>query len=410
MATPVFCCGFECGQSGGVGQHWSTLPSGASFETSIIRSGARSLRLTTTGSAVSVGINVTFGLSQVGRLYFRAASLPTSTASGFLTIVAFTNVSTPGIRYRVSDGKVYTLDNTTTGVSITTGVWYRLDYTYDTDAQTFDAQIDGVALTQQTGLTGTLPAISLQVGAVTAGTADVLFEDVLLSSTLGDYPLGAGNVYHFVPTADGAHNVAGAADFKRGAAGTDITNATTTAFQLIDEVPLDDTTADTDDYVNMTAPPNATDYVEFVIGPAPGVSTPTVGPRAVEVIAGIHQAGTGAGNMELRINDNGSLDVMYTATGVAGTTTLLYKRKHYADPPSAASAWVAGGAGDGDFNDLRLRFGSPGAVDANPDQYLDCVMIEAEFAPVSGDTNEWRGCYPVARPMSTPTIMYSPCR
>ena len=35
----------------------------------------------------------------------------------------------------------------------------------------------------------------------------------------------------------------------------------------------------------------------------------------------------------------------------------------------------------------RSRFRSPTAVDATPDQYLDCVMLEAEFAAAGGPTN-----------------------
>ena len=139
----------------------------------------------------------------------------------------------------------------------------------------------------------------------------------------------------------------------------------------------------------MLAPVNATDYVQCWLGPAPGISTPTDPPRAVEVIAGIHQAGTGAGNMEIRLRDGNygisvahTLSRIYTATAVAGNTAVQYKRAHFAEPPSAATAWVIGGAGDGDFNNLRVIFGSPAALDVDPDQYFDGLMIEAEFAEV----------------------------
>jgi hypothetical protein len=185
---------------------------------------------------------------------------------------------------------------------------------------------------------------------------------------------------HFVPTSDGTHNIAGAADFERTLTGTDILNATTTAYQLVDDVPLE--SGASVDWINMVAPPNATDYVECIFGPASGISTPTAGPRAVEVIAGIHQAGTGTGNMEIRMNDNGTNNVLYTATAVAGISNVAYKRKHYGTNIANGGAWTISGAGN--FNNLRVRFGSPAAVDANPDQYFDCIMIEAEFAEVSG--------------------------
>lgn len=272
-------------------------------------------------------------------------------------------------------------------MAVTTGVWYRLDVLINltTNPWTVDVKVDGTDCTQHTVGTAGTTATRMVCTVTGINTADLYFDDIVLSNTVGDYPIGAGYVNHFVPTADGTHNIAGAADFKKGAAGVDITNATTDAYLLIDEVPLDDTTPDTDDYINLILPPNATDYTEHVFGPAPGISTPTTGPRAVEVIAGIHQAGTGAGNMELRLNDNATMGTIYTATGVAGTTTIVYKRAHFADPPSAATEWHALNDGsNGDFRDVRVRFGSPAAVDATPDQYFDCIMIEAEFAVAAG--------------------------
>ena len=83
--------------------------------------------------------------------------------------------------------------------------------------------------------------------------------------------------------------------------------------------------------------------------------------------------------MEIRINDNGTMNTMYTATAVAGVTTMIYKRKHYATALAGCGAWVVGGGGNGDITDLRVRFGSPAVLDVVPDQYFDSIMIEAEF-------------------------------
>jgi hypothetical protein len=207
---------------------------------------------------------------------------------------------------------------------------------------------------------------------------DVFFDDLLLGATGPDYPFGSGYTNHFVPTADGSHNVASTNDFERTLTGTDIDNATTTAYQLVDDVPLE--SGASVDWINMVAPPNATDYVECIFGPAPGIRIPTVPPRHVEVQAGIHQFGTGPGNMEIRIVDNGGANAMYSATAVAGVTTVAYKRVSYPNAVNGGGPWLIGGGGNGDFLDLRVRFGSPAALDVNPDQYFDCIMIEAEFS------------------------------
>jgi hypothetical protein len=155
----------------------------------------------------------------------------------------------------------------------------------------------------------------------------------------------------------------------------DIINDTLTSWRLVDEIPFEENAPT--DWINMVVPPNATDYTQNKFGPAPGITTPTVAPRAVEVMIAIAQAGTGTGNMHARINDVGTESTIWTATTVAGTVGCIYKRVHLAVMPSTSGAWVVG-----NFNILKIRFGSPGAVDANPDQYLVSAMIEAEFATV----------------------------
>lgn len=390
--TPIFCCGCECGVAGDsvIGSpHWVT---GATFSTSTVRNGARSLRVNLAASSAAANnlTGVTLGGTvSVVRGYLNFTTLPNT---NFPLLMVTTAVgSEVGAVYQSSDSKVYagrdnngTLTVGATGVTITTGQWYRVDILVDvhTNPWTVDVKIDGTALGQASIALAASTIARIRQGRTYSGvfttTVDYFLDDLLVSATSGDYPLGAGYVNHFVPTSDGTHNIAGAGDFQRTLTGTDILNATTTAFQLIDEVPLEATVTD---WINMVAPPNATDYVECIFGPAPGIVTPVVPPRTVEVICGINQAGTGNGNMEIRLNDNGTTGVIYTATGVAGVavaTGQVFKRAHFVDPPSAATAWTL--SGNGNFNNVRIRFGSPAAVDANPDQYLGCAMIEAEFA------------------------------
>jgi hypothetical protein len=387
MATPTFCCGFECGQLGIVGQHWQDAGGTGvfSFSTSTKRSGDRSLRCNPSAqtSQLANGAYSTTSQTLVARAYVYFATLPTTND---VSLIAFTR----GLaRFSVSDNKIYAHTGFAagaTGVAVTTGQWYRIDIKVNSSANpwTVDVSVDGVACGQATRASAAANnnAIELLVGG-SSWSGDVFIDDFVMSITDADYPIGAGKVEHFIPTSDGTHNIAGAGDFQRTTTGTDILNATTTAYQLVDDVPLESGSGT--DWINMVAPPNATDYVECVFGPASGISTPTTAPRAVEVIAGIRQAGTGTGNMLIQLNDNGTTATVYTATTVAGVTTIAYKRAHFADPPSAASVWNVNNDGsDGDFRDLRVRFRSPAAVDANPDQYFTGVMIEAEFEVITG--------------------------
>src|ERR1044072_7951195 len=86
--TPIFCCGFECGQLGNVGQHVNASAH-FSISTTTVRSGARSLRanpVTATGNALAVTVfSSTIG---VARVYVYFNTLP-SGVSTFVDIVAF---------------------------------------------------------------------------------------------------------------------------------------------------------------------------------------------------------------------------------------------------------------------------------------------------------------------------------
>jgi hypothetical protein len=381
MATPIFCCGFECGTSLA---HW-TLGASASFSTSTVRTGARSLRCNpaaaSTGNALCVLTDNISGW--VVRFYVRFASLPTTDS-----MIASVN-TTVGVGFQQSSSTLQAFNGFDaifggSGVSVTTGVWYRVDLKIDASANPWrvDAQIDGVAVGQVTRSLAASNLSNLRLGTDTSETFDIFYDDVIVSFTLGDYPLGPGYVYAYVPTSDGTHNVAGTADFQRTLTGTDILNSTTTAFQLVDNIPLDSgAAASNGTFVNMIAPPNASDYVECVFGAAPSSLSATIAPRSVDMVAAIAQAGTGTGNMAIRLNDNGTTDAMYSATTVAGVTTYAYKRKQYATPPTGGSWKIV--SGNGNFNGLRVRYGSPAAVDANPDQYFSSTMIEAEFQEIT---------------------------
>jgi hypothetical protein len=383
MATPVFCCGFECGVDTA---HWSLGATTASFSTTTVRSGARSLRVNPTAATSSISIVNTTGSGghNVARVYIRFATLPNTSVRLCGTSVG--GGISNGAWYKSSDQKIYsgftTANMGATGVSVTTGVWYRLDIYGNNSGTTWtsDVQVDGVACGQATlgGQSAVNGSFTMYFGDNTnAATFDVYFDDALGTQTAADYPLGAGYVNHFISTSDGTHSVAGANDFEVGASGVDITNATTDVYTLVRNVPM----GDDGQFINMVAPPSASDYVEVVIGPASGISTPTAAPRAVEVAIGIAQSGTGVGNMEVRLNDNGTTNAVYSATGVAGTTSIAYKRKHYATAPTGGAWTVTSGAGN--FNNLKARFGSPAALDVNPDQYFHCLMIEAEFEEVA---------------------------
>lgn len=379
--NPIFCCGFECGQLGTVGQHW-TSAAPVSINTGTVRNGSRSLRCNPAAQSFDVTCIEPSHTVIVARFYVRFATLPNHD-----TYIASCGSGTAriGVAFKQSDSKLYAAASTSTiafgasGVSVTTGVWYRIDLKMDqtVGAKTADVQVDGSGIAQKTS-TDAGAATAFKLSATVSPTTlsgDWFIDDVLLSATGTDYPIGAGYVNHFVPTADGTHNISAGGNFKRGEAGTNITNSTTDSYLLIDDTPLDDTTPDTLDYISAEATAS-TNYVENVLGPASGISTPIAGPRAVEVIVCDHQGNTAVGVSTFKLNDNGTEDTVLARNG-GGVTTIRYSRKHYANAPSDGNAWRVT-TGNGNFNNLRHRFGY--SSDASPHQYCDCVMIEAEFA------------------------------
>ena len=318
MATPVLTCGFECAAVA-TGSHFTTLSAAGSWSTTTVRSGARSLRFNPAAASCQAGIvNLTASGGWVVRIYVYFATRPTTT----IRLVGTNQTLGPQVRYQASDTSIYASIGTAiaaSGFPVVTGQWYRIDAMFEIGVSVGDdictVAVDGTSLAVASATTAAAAAVGLALGDVT-WTGDLFWDDLIVSHTLADYPLGAGYVNHFVPTSDGTHNVAGTADFQRTLTAVDILNATTTAYQLVDDVPLE--SGASVDWINMLAPVNATDYVECVFGPAPGISTPTNPPRAVEAIAGIHQSATGAGNMMIRLNDNGTEGTVYTATAVAG--------------------------------------------------------------------------------------------
>jgi len=385
MATPVLCCGFECGGTGSGGHIW--VFTNSSISTSAPITGDRSLLCAPSAATSFANYNNTLIVGGVWVIRFkvRFATLPSAN-----TAICRVNQNLVGAYFKQSESKIYAglsaTDAGASGVSVTTDVDYYIDISVVTTANPWltNVSVNGVACGQHSNaVAASTTARSIDLGFTSAVTASAKFDDYIISLTADDFPFGDGYVNHFVPTADGTHNVAGAADFQRTLTGTDITNATTTAFQLVDDVPLDSGTPT--DFINLIAPPNATDYVEVIFGPAPGVSTPTVAPRAVDVITVSAAFSTTGNNLRLALNDNGTLDDIRNAT--VGSTTCIYNRKHYATGP--AGAWVIGGGGNGDFTDLRMRCFTS---DPTPDPYFVGAMIEAEFAAAAGSTPLTQAC------------------
>ena len=145
--TPVFCCGFECGQLGTVGQHWNIFSGSPAISTSTVRSGARSIRFNPSAAASNIRSNsFTASDKWVIRFYVYFASLPTADYD-----ICFNTGANHSVAFKQSDSKIYAQNSNgipgSTGVSVTTGQWYLIDFSIDatTVSPLIDVKVNGVA-------------------------------------------------------------------------------------------------------------------------------------------------------------------------------------------------------------------------------------------------------------------------
>lgn len=375
MATPVFCCGGECGinSTSSLNQHFIRTGTG-SISTTTFRTGLHSYRANPTAGTTFWSTPTSFLGSVtvwITRAYIRFNTLPDADCD----VLATSGTKALGLWFKSSDSTLRcgSLSGMgASGVTVTTGQWYRIDLKVDISGSTdlADAQVDGTTLGQHSDAVGNIVSIGeFYFGAGQTCTADLFVDDIVVSTTSADYPIGAGFVKSYIPNADGTHNVAGANDFERSATGTDITNATTTAFQLIDDRPIKSGTLT--EYINGVAPPNATDYVEWQYED----STEADAPRAVEAILTLSDAATaGANDATITLREHAgatSANIFTGAIGASGAGESVFKRAHFATVPGTSDAWTTT-----KFNALRSRFL---VTDAAPDPWVGSAMLEVEF-------------------------------
>lgn len=376
-----FVCGAECGIAvvGALGpgvEHWGTV-SGA---VSVVTSGPASMLSTrcyrVNPTAADAYLEATYGTAvpttatHVGRFKVYFATLPT--VKTFLAQM-LGSAANGSIVYNLADSKLYaaTAAGTlgATGVAVTTGVWYRVDWKVVSGATiTTDVQIDGVACGQASvaGSAGTATGFRLGLRTfATAPTGDVYFDDVIASGAAADYPIGDGTVAGLYPASDGTHGGTWAAGvFKKGSAAS--VNAARTDTDIWQSLQNPLSTTIPTNFVGDITGVVTTDYVEFVLGNLPAGAT---GINGANVVATLHAATTTASNHSLNLSN--------TAGSSASLFSLAFNLATITVPNVVRTTDAAGAAWDvTKINDARIRFSS---TDSNPDVFLDGVCMEVDY-------------------------------
>lgn len=372
----VVCCGFECETAVVSGvtvppghMQLETVYATASHSTTIARNGGRSLRLNpsnqTSGAFLVSNYNQTV---QIGRVYIYFASLPTTSTSLIYTNAIF-GFAALGIGYHQPSGEIRTftgnLNNLfgASGVAVTTGIWYCVDYRFDNTAgaKTADGRVDGAVLAQKTTTNPTTFVDTIHLGTFANKTFDIYYDDFFAHPDETLYPLGAGYTKLYLPSADGAHNTQGCFSISDGETGS---------YTLIDEIPMDVGVPSSGDSIIQTAA-NTSAYVEHLFSPVGGA--PSGNPRGVDLVFTGHSNDTVGGNYSDGFWKMVSGSKVLKTQGLTSTSIVDSISCSFISTISSANFnWTLD-----KLNNLKIRFGF--STDADPGFHYDGAAIEAEF-------------------------------
>ena len=370
--TPVWITGFEHGlatPSVSGGGLCTTVTGTPEIQGTTKRTGAFALKCAiTTVATAAIVKTITSGADIILRFYYYWDADPEQIEeilriSGTGTAIYMYYHSAAGLdKFRLSASGATTLYSANT---YTAGSWYRIDIHLDGTNKTVDWQIDGVAQTQMTAFTTAGEYTLIRFGTpdvATSGTYTQYYDDVVVSETIADYPIGASSAEGLRPDADGAHSFG--ANEMEDIAGADI-GANNTAFALLDDNPFG-TSANTDLICQNTA--NASAYCEVTF---PDTTYANIN----GVMAVLQYCGQNA------TADEGACYILHANNVVAATvwgnnatrsdyseTTPFYKSAILAAP---ANGWTGA-----DVNGLKARIGHSNDVVAVP--YWLALILEVD--------------------------------
>lgn len=379
MPTPIFLTGFEHGiiATGATpspnDRIWRTVTGTPTISTTTVRSGARSLRCNTAGTSVWVGRSLTSTNTIILSFLVRFATLP----GADVTICSFVSAAgNPVLDFNQATGKLRVDTTTDVGPVLSTGVWYRVDLRYVMSANPWvlKAQVDGGAETtvNQAVAASTMTAWRLGLGTeADTSTADAFFDDLVVSVTSADYPLGDHEVLKMSPNADGTHSFT-ANDFIRGDAGAAILTSDTDVWTLVDDVPF--AAIGTTDSVQQNVI-RSTGYVELALEAAPR----TVDAWGIQIHTQHDADATGADNVKYQENDGGTTRQVYS--GDVSNTTATFLSHCMATAPTGGAYTQA------KLDALRLRWGFSSDVTGSP--IVHALMLEVAYAVAAAPPPSW---------------------
>ena len=322
-----------------------------SVDATVARTGTYSGKITKDTSGIEGFFQIVSPPATVS-FAIRFPTLPVADVAKVMTVEESTSTQYVNIGYEAATQRLRLTSSApgsaVASSTVTAGTWYEIDLAVDTASvpATASWRIDGVAQ-------GSVP-IALPVTVYLGWGSDVLadvfnlnVDDIFLSPTLADYPIGAVQVYALAPNATGTHS--GATNFAND--DNSAIGAGTPA--RLDEVPM---TATTDFVKQITA--SATSYVE--IGFADTTESCILG---VEALATVRKPSNAPNTAKVAAFSGATETVLHN--GDHDQLPITWAAKVTPSTPTWTAATV---------NGIVARFGY--STDVNPNPYLDAVHLE----------------------------------
>lgn len=362
------------------GVQGTTVPS---IETSIVRTGARSLKLTP--GATDPGFRLIHTATRSVVNVYGAFRITDATPTSITDIVYWDTAAGSDAQLRITTGGVLQATfgggaggATVSGPTLTADEWWVFEAQLDVSAN--PNTIKWRTRNPTSGAWTDHTAASLAQAATSVGSTygPMITAPTDITSYADDFAIWDGTtpdehyaavardlyVVNLLPTSDGTHSISVTEEFQNQAS-ADILPSSTTVYQLLDDA---DMTAGLTDYVKQIIA-GAGKYVEVHFDNLPaGIDTPV----GVGVTSAHLSAGTAANEMHMRISDDGTnwtnLWGDWASAGYdTSETSNIYLQASMASKPSTG-AWTRS-----TVDSLRLRWGNSDDVTPNP--YFGAVQL-----------------------------------
>ena len=378
MPTPILLTGFEHGvappsASGALGLYDLTVTDSITIVTSPVNSGVYALQIAQTASTRNAAWNFAAQDRIIWRFYVRfPTSLPAATVQ--IAHIIVTAGKALQVRFNQATGKLNliwggTTDSQDSVASVSADTWYRIDLDININAATRTADWQmavgdaaGTAQTQSASTETASTTTGIRLGGSGSQTMTAVYDDLYLSVTAADYPIGAGSTELLTPTGDGTHNAG--VNVLEDQAGVDI--GVVTAFDLVDDVPLSGTA----DYIRQVASGSG-NYAEVTF-------SNTTNTNITGVMGEVNRASASSG-----FAANGAMVVIRddaTEVGVLGTSAAPASFTNTA-PGYVRAVITAPGGGwtQAEVNALKGRIGY--STDVSPNPRFHAFALEVAYAP-----------------------------